>query len=542
MSPVPTVLQSSEISPYIHYDVQLERQTRPSLLRISITFDVSLITSGASAAVTPNNPSVNRLKTADEISLEMPVWSPGDYSVQNFGKYVRDLVAYDAGGSAGQERKKLTVRHGNANTWTIDPGGAKRITVTYALPETPPGNFSENVELRDQFAFVNGASALLYMSGHKNLPAILTVHLPEGWQAEMPLPVPPTRHLPGQDSSTVTFNAQDYDTLADSPLVMGAKEAIRTTSFKLEGYPNTTYRQVYFGDPAKLAGMSNLPAYAQMLERMARAETRIMGGPTGPLYEFCLEVGGRGGGLEHLNSFRAPLWANEAPEQAAAFFAHEFFHQWNIKRIRPRVLGPFDYIHPPHTHNLWFAEGVTDYYAWVAIRRAGLRTPAQFYSHWRQSISRMQRNPARLTISADQASWQVWEAGSSDGAGGLSYYEKGALIGLCLDLKIRHVTKNQRSLDDVMRLLLAKTAPPHPGYDEDDLRTAINTVIKETKNKETKEGTDQDLTPFYNLLARSTQEMPYAECLAYAGLDASLLPKADATPEQIALRKEWAGE
>jgi predicted metalloprotease with PDZ domain len=514
--------RQTEVAPsVIAYEVTPDLRVTPHLLHVTMTFRV---------------PKANG--KLEDTALQMPVWSPGDYHIQNFGKYVQNVRAVDPHVNLirPEDQKFVPVTHPDANTWLIHTTDSAiqtgSVTVTYDLPETPRGYFSENVALRDRYAFVNGASALMYVVGHKNAPTTLAAQLPADWRAEMPLPQSGKTDAPDADKTNggtarFTFTAPDYDTLADSPLVMADKNALRTTEFTLGGKIKTVYHPVYFGN---LERLGDVEANNKTLERIARAETQIMGGAPNSLYEFIFEVNGRGGGLEHLNACRLPYFPGMNLEQAAPFVAHEFFHQWNVKRIRPRVLGPFDYVHPPHTRNLWFAEGVTDYYAWIATRRAGLCTADQFRAHWRQAIARMQRNPARLKITADDASLTVWESGNSEGNGGLSYYEKGALIGLCLDLKIRHLTKNQRSLDDVMRALLAQCAPPHPGYDEDGLRNTVNSVA------------GQDLTDFYNLLARSTQEMPFAECLSYAGLDANAAPLPDATPEQIALRDAWTTE
>jgi predicted metalloprotease with PDZ domain len=253
-----------------------------------------------------------------------------------------------------------------------------------------------------------------------------------------------------------------------------------------------------------------------------------MGGPPYKHYDFLFAAGEFPAGLEHLNSARIGLWPNADAKAVGSLVAHEFFHLWNVKRIRPRVLGPFDYIHPPHTRNLWFAEGVTEYYAHVALRRAGLTTETEFFDHWRQAIRALQRNPAHLRVTADEASMRVWEEGNSDGFGGLSYYQKGELIGLCLDLKIRAVTQNRKSLDDVMRALMQQCNLPKPGYGEDDLKETINKVA------------DQDLSALYDSLARSTDEMPFAQCLGYAGLDTDVRPKSNVTAEMLALRDNWS--
>lgn len=465
----------------------------PRLLRVVMRFEV------------PEN--------TERVTVQMPVWSPGDYHVQNHAQYVRDLRAFNG---EPDDARPLVVTRPDANSWEIHPADATHITLTYALPETPPGFFSENVQLQDGQVFVNGPAAYLYIVGRKDVPTTLTLKLPTGWQAETPLP-----HEKEEAVAPPRFTAPDYDTLADSPVVMAAPDGLTIREFTVN---NVTHKAVYFGNKNMIP---DVDAYTPTLRRVVEVENKIMGVTPYQRYDFLFDVGGRGGGLEHLNAARLALWPEADPRRLAPFVAHEFFHLWNVKRIRPRVLGPFDYVNPPKTRNLWFAEGVTEYYANIATRRAGLMTTEQFRNHWRRAIRALQRVPARLKVTADESSLRVWEADNSTGYGGLDYYQKGELIGLCLDLKIRHVTNNRHSLDDVMRALFKRCNPPKPGYGEDDLRAVVNEVA------------GQDLTAFYDLLARSTQEMPFAECLEYAGLDieANLLPKA--TPEQLALRNNW---
>jgi predicted metalloprotease with PDZ domain len=296
--------------------------------------------------------------------------------------------------------------------------------------------------------------------------------------------------------------------------------AISTKDFTIG---KTHLRAVFFDHPDAITNADEIVA---TLKSMVSAEGQIMHGLPTTQYKFLFDVNGPGGGLEHLNCTRIALPAGIPPPFLAPFAGHEAFHMWNVKRIRPFVLGPFDYIHPPVTRNLWFAEGVTEYYAYVASRRAGIMNEQQFLNHWKMVTRSFGRNPQRLKVSADDSSRRVWEAGNSSGYG-ISYYTKGELIGLCLDLKIRHVTQNRKSLDDVMRLLMSRNGLPKPGYGEDDIRNAVNEVA----------GTD--LGAFYDLLARSTEEMPFAECLSYAGLTATCDPIADASADALALRKSW---
>lgn len=454
------------------------------------------------------------LSPAEEsVRVQMPVWSPGDYHIQNHGLYVRNMRAY-----AGDDPDSaLTVTQEDPGTYRIACRGRRTVRIQYRVPNTPPGFFSENVRIVPErgYAFVNGPAALMYVVGRKDHPATIRFLLTPGWKVEIPLPVRADTQGTGP-----TFVASNYDELIDSPFVIAREDALTTRDFSLEG---KKHRAVFFGNRS-----SDLDpdAWIPMLERIAQAQSRIMGGLPYPFYYYFFDVNGRGGGLEHANSARMSVGTR--PERSTGLVAHEFFHLWNGKRIRPKVLGPFDYIHPPRTRNLWFVEGVTEYYANVSLRRAGLMDEQKFLQHWATAIYWYQQNPARLKVTAEESSLRVWEASNSTGYGGLSYYQKGELIGLCLDLKIRHVTRNRRSLDDVMRELFRRTRPPGPGYEEDEIREVLNQVA------------GQDLSAFYNLLARSTQEMPFAECLGYAGLDIQGRVRPDATPEQIALRKHWA--
>ncbi|HZT41667.1 MAG TPA: hypothetical protein VFA07_05740 [Chthonomonadaceae bacterium] len=446
------------------------------------------------------------------ISLQMPVWAPGDYHVQNFALYVRNLRAVEEDG--GESVHTLAVSHPDQNTWKITPGTAHKILVTYALPEEPPGLFSQNAQVLPDQAFVNGPAAYMYIVGHKDVPATLIAHVPVGWDVVVALP-----HAHDFPPETPAYTAPDYDTLADSPVVMMANNAVVTREFKLKG---VTHLIVLFGQPDRV---SDPDAYVPVLQKIAQAENTIMGVTPYARYDFLFDIGGVGGGLEHLNCCRIGFPGQ--PAYLGALAAHEFFHLWNVKRIRPRVLGPFDYIHPPHTRNLWFCEGVTEYYAHIALRRSGQTTLEEFLNHWRRAIEGLQSNPARLKVTADESSLRVWEADNSEGYGGLSYYQKGELIGLCMDLAIRHATNNRSSLDTMMRLLMERYGLPKPGYGEDDLRAVFSEVA------------GKDLSALYDLMARSTEEMPFKECLGYAGLDTDLNPLPDASPEQIALRKSW---
>lgn len=455
-------------------------------------------------------------KAQREVAIQMPVWSPGDYHIQNHGRFVQDVRATAMSGS--EQTTALPVSHPEPSGWRVETRGAPAVQFTYSLPNTPPGIFSDNLTMAAHYAFINGPAALAYVVDHKNWKTRLFVYTLPTWTVETALPALDTGKAPG----SAAFSAPDYDTLADSPVVAGDGQGMVVRQFEVD---KVQHRVVFFHNPPTV---QDTEPFVPMLRKVVKAENDIMGGPPYDRYDFLLDVGGGGGGLEHLNSSRLLLWPGDTPRDFEYFVAHEFFHLWNVKRIRPAVLGPFDYIHPPKTHNLWFAEGVTEYYAHVAVRRAGLDTRSDFFRHWRRAIARLASNPARKRVTAEEASFRVWESGNSQGFGGLSYYDKGELIGLCLDLKIRHVTNGEKSLDNVMRLLMQRHNPPKPGYGEDEIRATISEVA------------GQDLSAFYDTLVRSTAEMPFAECLAYAGLDAELNPLPNANAGQTALRESWS--
>jgi predicted metalloprotease with PDZ domain len=446
----------------------------------------------ASTAVTIR---IRGLQGEKSVRLQMAVWSPGDYHVMNHAKYVRDVRARQAEGSSRDEAARANVTHPDENTWLVETGGGDALEITYTLPNTPPGYFSENVRVERTYAFYNGPATYLYVAGHKSDPATLRVALPEGWTKTFTA-------LPTVTGEPHAYSAPDFDTLADSPLVAGD---MATREFSAVGRPHTI---VFFN---RHSGV-NYDEFVPLLRKIVEEQNRMMGGPPYDRFGFLIDVGGRGGGLEHLNSFRVAWGRGFDPEAGAGFFAHEFFHLWNVKRIRPEVLGPFDYIQPPRTRNLWFSEGVTDYYGTMSVFRAGIGRRAQaspeesLYRGFASEIASLQGNPNRRRTTADEASLKVWEANNSSGFGGISYYDKGKLIGLCLDLRLRAITNGRAGLDEVMRDMLARYGPPKPGFPEDGIRDAVIRAGGEP------------MGPFYDRLCRSTEEMPFAECLAGVGL------------------------
>ena len=262
----------------------------------------------------------------NSVTVQMPAWSPGDYHIQNHGRFVQDLHAEGISGS--RQTGALRVRQSDPNTWQIDAAGSRSVLVTYGVPQTPAGIFSDNVTLAPHYVFVNGPSAFAYVVGHKTSHTNLYVYLPPDWRAEAALP--PLQNA--DPTAAAAFTAPDYDTLADSPLVMADPQGMVVRQFEVDHVP---HRAVFFHTPLSAEDVNS---FVPLLKQVVQAENDIMGGPPYARYDFLFDVGGAGGGLEHMNSARMLLWPGASPKGFESFIAHEFFHLWNVKRIRQSVV------------------------------------------------------------------------------------------------------------------------------------------------------------------------------------------------------------
>ena len=223
------------------------------------------------------------------------------------------------------------------------------------------------------------------------------------------------------------------------------------------------------------------------------------------------------GGLEHADSCALQVdrdaFAGEGYESLLALIAHEFFHVWNVKRIRPETLGPFDYTRENYTRNLFVAEGLTTYYTDLLLRRAGLMTPKRYLARLGESIARLQALPGRHHQTLEESSFDAWikfyRPDEHTPNSQVSYYHKGALVGLLLDMEIRRATSGRRSLDDLMRLLWERFGSRDVGFPEDTTQ-GIQALAEEVA------GTD--LQDFFDAYLRSTTELDFDRYLAVVGL------------------------
>jgi len=303
----------------------------------------------------------------------------------------------------------------------------------------------------------------MYPGGNLNAPSTLRVVPPSGWKIATGLP-----EVRGRPN---TFRAENFDILYDSPVEVSN---FKQLDFQVRGVP---HRIVIDGE-----GNYDPVCLRNDVQKIVEAETAMFGGLPYRDYTFILHLrSNTGGGLEHLNStalgFRRFNFSTEKGYQSfLSLVAHEFFHLWNVKRIRPDALGPFDYTKENYTRMLWVAEGITEYYGQLMVRRAGLISDQIYLKHLAQQIQDFQETPGRKVMSAEEASFDSWikfyRPDENSVNSQISYYDKGELLGLLLDLDIRRRTNNAKSLDDVMRYLYTEFFEKGRNYTPADFQKA----------------------------------------------------------------------
>jgi predicted metalloprotease with PDZ domain len=442
-------------------------------------------------------------RLADQTDLIMPVWTPGSYLVREFERNVQDFKASDLSGAA------LAWEKTNKNTWRIVTKGVRELTVFYRV-------YCKELSVRtsevtDQHAFWNNATALMYPEGMLRSPSTVRVVPYQDWQIYTGLPA-----VEGQAN---TYRAPNYDILYDSPFIVGKCTVV---NFSVRGIP---HRIVIDGagnyDPEKLrAGV----------QKIVETAATMMGGLPYQDYTFFLIMRSTGGGgLEHLNSnviISTRFRFNTDAGYTSLFgtIAHEFFHAWNVKRIRPDALGPFDYTGENYTKLLWVAEGLTEYYADQLLLRAKFYSEGEYLGRLAGSIRELQNVPGRFQTSLEETSLDAWIKYYRPDANSInrqvSYYDKGAIVGAMLDLEIRRASHGARSLDDVMRYLYTEFALKERNYTPADFQRAAELAA----------GTG--LEQFFAHYVRGRDEIAYNAFFDAAGLRLETVdPKKAAQPE-----------
>lgn len=500
--------------------------------------------------------------TTDHLDFQMPRWSPGRYSVFNFAVNVQEFKALTRPSDCPADsiciETALPVSRLDDQTWRVETRGNKRLTIGYKVfGDNLSGTFSQ---LNDRHANYNGGSIFMYIVGHKPEPVRLHIDPPAGWRIV-------NGRMESMDQRDWQF--PNYDLLIDTPMEIGPNWTME--QFEVGG---KTYRVVVHSLGAEGGKRASL---VREVERIVRAETMMWGEPEFDSYTFLIHFaadGQSGDGMEHLTSTQIILPGSLADqgvlEETLDGVAHEFFHVWNVKRLRPIELGPWDFTRPLSTRGLWIAEGITNYYGHLMQRRAGIWTDAEFLETLSRQISEIENAPGSRLMSAEESSIS---APFLDGAThtqltnlantSVSYYTKGEVLGLVLDLLIRRETQGRASLDDVMRLMYRRFYLESPtatyylrgrGYTNEDFERAASEVA------------GRDLRDFFQRYVRGVETPPYDQALATVGLrlvranasrraravnstrETQTVPKPDeyrieelrdASPQARALRAAW---
>ena len=471
--------------------------------------------------------------SGEVVKLQLPIWSPGRYGRMDFAKNVQEFSATNGAGMRVRWDKE------NGSLWRVYPAGAQVLKLRYRVyANNLSGTFSV---LDTAHANWNGASLFMYVDGHKPDPVKLRVTPPAGWHV-----------INGASRSVdqLDFTFPNYDLLIDTPTEVAPYLMIDTVRDA-----GRLYRIVVHHNGVEPRGARE--RFVRDIAKLVRYENSVIAPPPLDSYTFLFNLGYAGGdGMEHLYSTQiidADRWRDTAQVLSGIeTAAHEYFHVWNVKRIRPAALGPFDYTKEVFQPSLWVAEGWTQYYGEMALNRAGVMDRYAFYRMIAATVRTTSESPARKEVSARMASFHApyWDGVRSAMETNrqntfLSYYTKGMALAWLLDLEIRSRTSGTKSLDNVLRLLKERTwdVPSTSyylqgrGYTEEDVEQAVSDVI------------GSNFHPWFDRYVAGTEELPWVPTLALAGLkvvigggparDYQIVEDPAATTLQLRVRDGW---
>jgi predicted metalloprotease with PDZ domain len=446
------------------------------------------------------------------IELVQPVWTPGSYKVRDYSRHLEELRAESHGGNP------LPIVKTRKNRWRVQTWGASRVHLhyrVYAREMTVRTNFVD-----PDFALLNGAATFLTLAEPGPRAHEVAVVVPKGWQSVL------TALEPSRQGGPHLFVAPDYDTLVDSPIYAGSPALY---SFVVDGVPHLLANE---GE----GEVWNGPRAAADVERIVGAARRLWGGLPYRRYLFLNLITEAGGGLEHAEStvLMTSRWKSRTREaylEWLGLVAHEHFHAWNVKRLRPAELGPFDYDGERYTRTLWVAEGITSYYDDLLVHRAGLSSREEYLRDLSKTLRAVQRTPGRKVQSLEAASFDTWikfyQPDENTPNSAISYYVKGAAVAFLLDARIRRNSDGGRSLDDLLRLAWERfvEADPPRGFTAEEIETLASEVAGE------------DLGKLFDHALRGTGELDYAPALEWLGLRFGE-ERAGTTPPRAPLEPE----
>jgi predicted metalloprotease with PDZ domain len=454
---------------------------------------------------------------ADSIDFQMAKWSPGRYAVFDFAKNVQEVNASSrCSPNLDCEQLILPITRVDDQTWRVQVGGFKfvdnvtRFVFRYkGFASDLSGTFSF---LDSRHANFNGGCLFMYIVNHKQDPVALSIEPPKDW-----------RIVNGRTDASDQRDWQfpNWDILIDTPTEIAPDWT--EDNFKVDGKQYHVVVHSLGNEGGKRR------ALVRDIEKIVKAETAMWGPPDFDSYTFLIHFandGHSGDGMEHLTSTQiimpGALGDASTYDQALDAIAHEFFHVWNVKRLRPIELGPWDFTRPANTRGLWIAEGITNYYGHLMQRRAGLWDDAKLWTTLLQQITEVENAPGSRLMSAEESSLSAPFIDDAPHAQqtnlantSISYYPKGEVLGIVLDLLIRGRTNSKASLDEVMRRMYEKFYLKSPnatyylrgrGYTNADFEQVVSEVV------------GADMGDWFKRYVRGVESPPYEEAFAQVGL------------------------
>lgn len=426
------------------------------------------------------------------IDLKMPVWTPGSYLIREFAKNVEAFKAYDTSGSL------LAFQKVNKNTWRVNTDNANRIKISYKV-------YAFEISVRTSFvdethAFLSPTGVFMYPEGYLNEASTITIQPYKNWSKI-------STGLENIEAIANTFTAPDFDTLYDSPIEVGNQDVFE---FDAAGVKHEV--AMYGG------GNYDPEILKKEMARIVEVQTEVFAVNPNKRYVFIVHnFNSGGGGLEHLNSTVLGASRNSYNTDAGrlrflSLVSHEYFHLWNVKRLRPIALGPFNYNEENYSSNLWIAEGFTAYYQDIFTKRAGLLRPERYLTGLATSISSVENQPGNRIQSLSESSFDAWiklyRPNENSPNSTVSYYSKGALIAMIMDLEIIQGTQSKYGLDEVMKAMYDEYfVKKERGYTDAEFKAMLEKIAGKT------------FDDMYADYIEGVKTINYNKYFSYAGLE-----------------------
>jgi predicted metalloprotease with PDZ domain len=431
------------------------------------------------------------LDNTEYTEFKLPVWTPGSYLVREFSRKIESVNANN------EQQKSLSVKKINKNTWRVSNKNATQIVLSYRVY-----SFEASVRtsfLDDTHATINAASLCMYVAGHQKSPIKIRVQPYKTWKIV-------STALPAVANEPHTFSATDYDLLVDSPIEVGNHQVVKFMAANVPHEllmvgPHNGDEQTMVKDIQKI-----VEEQVKIFNDHPCSNYTILQTNTEAMY----------GGLEHLNSTHLmyPRWDYQPAskyQRWLGLMSHEYFHLWNVKRLRPFALGPFNYEEENYTEMLWVAEGITSYYDDLVLRRADLMTEEQYLNVVADNINKVENNAGSKVEAVTQSSFDAWikyyrpDENSENCC--TNYYVHGAVLGTLLDLAILHHTKGQKKLDDVMRYMYEEYYKKQQrGFHDEEFQQAVEKIA------------GVSMTDFFQNHVSGTKTVDYNQYFGYVGL------------------------